>query len=619
MPSTPYAKLLASLNGGAAQDGGITAANGDTVQFTAESTAQWELTTPPRWEIYAYPPGWTGPASGWTTESVASPFGGTMDVYVYLGLGPPPSFTLPALPMWGDFLCKLTVAGGLLNGLPASQLIDNLTALRIVGPGGLTDIAVGAENQFSSGGAWVESWQNVLRILDAAIVAGSTPYTLTPEPVGTTGSDGVVLQFSKGDHVHELSFTTTNAVLATADAAITVNGQTVTSGGFIAPYFSDNTFAPADAGVVRVGTRTNAVVFRNELNDGNIVAVSMDDSGVDDLIFGSSAAASNTLSVGGGNQIRLNSGGTFLRFTTSGGIAFGDTATAAISQSTGGGAGADMTISAQSGGGVSDGGDLILRSGAPGVGASPGDVVVDVDDGATTSGRFFINGGVFSTLMTVQYDSVTSFTTIGISPDDAFIDAKELVIKATNAALFATTNGLYGGGVGVLYMPNATTAPTADIASGIGVYTSSDALRARNHALTVLAPDVENAPGGEDLRAPDRRASRTTTADATVTTAYTYAIPDAAVAFFVTKVVVFCPTDGTSAAYEIRACVKRFGGGVATLVGSVDVLAWEDAPGLDATLDVDGGNNARIRVTGIAATTFEWLVTPDVTLMQPAS
>ena len=53
MPTTPYAKLLVSLNAGPTQSGAITtAANLDTVQLTAESTAQWDLTTPPRWEIY---------------------------------------------------------------------------------------------------------------------------------------------------------------------------------------------------------------------------------------------------------------------------------------------------------------------------------------------------------------------------------------------------------------------------------------------------------------------------------------------------------------------------------------------------------------------------------------
>jgi len=173
MPSTPYAKLLVSLNGGGPQSGGITAANGDTVQLTAESTAQWDLDTPPRWVIYAYPPGWTGPASGWTTESVPSPFGGTSDIYVYTGLGPPPAFTLPDLPMWGKFLFDLTVQGGLLNGQRTTQLIDRSTAIQIIGPGGLLDIAVGEENQFDPSRAWSGAFQDDLRIIDALLASNT--------------------------------------------------------------------------------------------------------------------------------------------------------------------------------------------------------------------------------------------------------------------------------------------------------------------------------------------------------------------------------------------------------------------------------------------------------------
>ena len=73
MPTTPYAKLLVSLNAGPTQSGAITtAANLDTVQLTAESTAQWDLTTPPRWEIYSYPQ--DGPGLHPDGPRKASPF-----------------------------------------------------------------------------------------------------------------------------------------------------------------------------------------------------------------------------------------------------------------------------------------------------------------------------------------------------------------------------------------------------------------------------------------------------------------------------------------------------------------------------------------------------------------
>jgi hypothetical protein len=710
MPSTPYAKLLCALNAGAPAHGGITAANGDTVQFTAESTAQWDLTTPPRWEIYAYPPGWTGPGTaGWVTESVPSPFGGTSDVYVYTGLGPPTAFVLPALPMWGDFLCKLTVAGGLLNGLPAAQLVDNATALRIVGPGGLKDIAVSAENQFDTGRAWVGSWQDDLRILDAAVVGAATPYAALPEPIEIgAGSAGAVLQYAHGDHshpvvvgaptaiaigdvaaagagtalagaahvhalpvptvisavtaaagslgastavaredhahqvstaapvdvgianaagaantlvrsdhVHALSFATVNTILAGASAPITINGQTLTSGGFIGPYFSSNALIPATSGLLRAATRTDAVVFRNELDTGDIIAVSMDSTGVDDLLFGSSAAASNTINVGVGNQIRFNSGGIFLRFTTASGIAFSNTATFAMTQDVSTGAGAAGTIRAQGGAAGFAGGTLVLSAGAPGAGGSATGIDLDIEDNVTVSGSLSIKAGALGTILVVQYDSGTGFTTIGISPDDALIEAKELVLDLENAALFATTNGSYAGGVGVLQWTNATTEPTGDAADGPLCWGFGDALKTKTETLVVLAPKVESAPGAEDLRAPDRRAARITTTNATPTDAYTFVMPDEAVAFFRVEVLAFRAADGTSAVYELKAGVKA-NAGVASLVGAVDVFAREDNAALDATIAVDGTLNVYVVITGIAAQTFEWFVTPNVTLMQPA-
>ena len=189
MPSTPYAKLLATLNAGPPQSGAITtAANGDTIQLSAESTAQWDLTVPPRWEIYSYPPGWTGPASGWDTESVPQPFGGTADVYVYTGLGPPPSFTLPSAPTWGKFLLKLTVQGGLMNGVPTTTLVDDATALEIISPIGLRDAATLEGTQFDTARAWSGPLQENLRTLETVIGT----ITVDIVAIETTLSSGVV-------------------------------------------------------------------------------------------------------------------------------------------------------------------------------------------------------------------------------------------------------------------------------------------------------------------------------------------------------------------------------------------------------------------------------------------
>lgn len=68
---------------------------------------------------------------------------------------------------------------------------------------------------------------------------------------------------------------------------------------------------------------------------------------------------------------------------------------------------------------------------------------------------------------------------------------------------------------------------------------------------------------------------------------------------------------GDGAGYMILATVKRVGGGVATQVGASPVqviLPNEDigAAAWNATIDVDGGNNARVRVTTTAGDTVRW-------------
>jgi hypothetical protein len=77
VPATPYTTALVSLNGGAQQTGGITAAYGDTVQLSLENTTG---ILGPRWTIFSYPPGWACPA-GWSTAD--------NDTYFYDGIEPP--------------------------------------------------------------------------------------------------------------------------------------------------------------------------------------------------------------------------------------------------------------------------------------------------------------------------------------------------------------------------------------------------------------------------------------------------------------------------------------------------------------------------------------------------
>ena len=167
-PSTPYAKVLASVNGGATAFGGLTVPGGATIQLSAESTIGWPATPAPKWEIYGFyeatfplPAGWTDDGSG---------------TYYYLGLTPP-AFTLPsAAAGWGKFLLRLTIGGGI--GLNS---IDTASGLSIVSPSGLTDLAYQEGTQFSNTRSWVADVQANLRALDNARQGGSRSLTVATQ------------------------------------------------------------------------------------------------------------------------------------------------------------------------------------------------------------------------------------------------------------------------------------------------------------------------------------------------------------------------------------------------------------------------------------------------------
>lgn len=96
------------------------------------------------------------------------------------------------------------------------------------------------------------------------------------------------------------------------------------------------------------------------------------------------------------------------------------------------------------------------------------------------------------------------------------------------------------------------------------------------------------------------------TSDATVTSLFTWAIPDEAVST-ITAEVEGIKTDGSAtASYVRRVRIKRDGGAVS--VGTVDTTWTDEEPafaGCDVTID-NSGSTGRVRVTGIAATSIDW-------------
>lgn len=257
MPATPYAKITISIEEGPPQTGGVLAAAGQTVQLNSESVLDWPSNPPPRWEIFAYPEGWSGPA-GWTVEPKPMPSGAVFNVFVFLGVGPPPAFVLPGPALWGDFLFRLLLANGLLNGALAPQLQDETAGVRVLSPSGLVDTAPRTGTQFDPARSWPGAMQANWRTLDTLIGGLSAPVgsvlvptvvdagtsgaagvssamaredhkhaisTGPPVAVGTANAAGGSSGLARADHVHALQFATVKAVLALANEDLSFNEQ----------------------------------------------------------------------------------------------------------------------------------------------------------------------------------------------------------------------------------------------------------------------------------------------------------------------------------------------------------------------------------------------------------
>jgi hypothetical protein len=177
VPVAPYAAILVTINSGAPARGGIEASFGDTVQLYAESTIGWGIPAA-IWEITTYPAGWP-PPPGWSIDPVTK-------AYVLLGnVSLLPPFQLPAAStgLWGKWKFRLRVNGG------GGALTDWSTAVEIVSPRGVHDLAASEGSEFGAERGWPGGQQGNLRLLDQALAgAGSTLASIgvTP-PLEATG------------------------------------------------------------------------------------------------------------------------------------------------------------------------------------------------------------------------------------------------------------------------------------------------------------------------------------------------------------------------------------------------------------------------------------------------
>ena len=177
------ALLQYRVNGGALHEDSIEVAGGDVIALTAGSFAGWG-TPAARWEIVAYPPGFTVPA-GWSTAASSG-------YYYYLansgGSGvTPPSVTLPdEATRWGKWTFRLTVNGTVVS---ADLSVETLSPAL-----GLHDLAVGEGSQFGGTRQWVGDQQDNARIIDAAALAsgGFVSSLAATTPIAVSAATGAV-------------------------------------------------------------------------------------------------------------------------------------------------------------------------------------------------------------------------------------------------------------------------------------------------------------------------------------------------------------------------------------------------------------------------------------------
>lgn len=167
MPATPYAKLLVSVNGGAATSGGVDAPSAATLQFSAESIVGW---TQQQYEIYEYPEGFATPA-GWTLRADG--------VIYYASSATPPLVTLPAnAVLWGPWSVRLKINESLDDDDTAvPNLVDETTIVHMASPHALRMVAALEGTQFCTSTTlhkrWVRTLQRSLIAIETLLGSGA--------------------------------------------------------------------------------------------------------------------------------------------------------------------------------------------------------------------------------------------------------------------------------------------------------------------------------------------------------------------------------------------------------------------------------------------------------------
>jgi hypothetical protein len=123
-----------------------------------------------------------------------------------------------------------------------------------------------------------------------------------------------------------------------------------------------------------------------------------------------------------------------------------------------------------------------------------------------------------------------------------------------------------------------------------------------------LVNSIKKLEAGKELPAVDPRSvEEVSTSNATVTTILSY-LPSTGSITLLDGFVFAGKTDESAGLNaSVRATIRRTSGGTTTVVGGGTVAVQEDSGSSPTvTMDVDGSNNARVRVTGVTAEDWDW-------------
>jgi hypothetical protein len=226
MPTTPYAKVLVSVNGGALSSGGLEVPSAATIALSPESTVGWRQQ---RWEIFDYPEGWTAPV-GWSTGAEGVIFSTAVT---------PPSFTLPASSsLWGKWAIRLRINEQVADDQKVLEgLLDEDTFLSMLSPRGLRDLAARERWQFTTLATrvkgWLRDYQRNLRTLDAISLGSAVASALatgTVQLAGDLGGTGTTAAAPRVGSLTGVSGVLTRTATTTLD-----NGESKTTGRDVIP------------------------------------------------------------------------------------------------------------------------------------------------------------------------------------------------------------------------------------------------------------------------------------------------------------------------------------------------------------------------------------------------